>query len=80
MAEEQLRTAALEYHEFPTPGKISVMPTKALANDPAGEVQGLIWRTREGGNDIDYDFEPARSTWQRIKVEFLSLLPLDRQL
>jgi malate dehydrogenase (oxaloacetate-decarboxylating)(NADP+) len=32
MAEEQLRTAALEYHEFPTPGKISVMPTKALAN------------------------------------------------
>lgn len=32
MAEEQLRTAALEYHEFPTPGKISVLPTKALAN------------------------------------------------
>src|ERR1700693_3194906 len=32
MAEEQLRAAALEYHEFPTPGKISVMPTKALAN------------------------------------------------
>ena len=32
MAEEQLRTAALEYHEFPTPGKISVTPTKALAN------------------------------------------------
>jgi Malate dehydrogenase enzyme len=32
MAEEQLRTAALEYHEFPTtPGKISVLPTKALA-------------------------------------------------
>jgi malate dehydrogenase (oxaloacetate-decarboxylating)(NADP+) len=32
MAEEQLRTDALEYHEFPTPGKISVTPTKALAN------------------------------------------------
>ena len=32
MAEEQLRTAALEYHEFPTPGKISILPTKALAN------------------------------------------------
>ena len=32
MAEEQLRAAALEYHEFPTSGKISVMPTKALAN------------------------------------------------
>src|SRR5438094_9622685 len=32
MAEDQLRTDALEYHEFPTPGKISVTPTKGLAN------------------------------------------------
>ena len=32
MSEEQLRAAALEYHEFPTPGKISVAPTKPLAN------------------------------------------------
>src|SRR5487761_2534668 len=32
MAEEQLRAAALEYHESPTPGKISIAPTKALAN------------------------------------------------
>ena len=29
---QQLRQAALEYHEFPTPGKISVMPTKQLSN------------------------------------------------
>ena len=27
-----LRRAALEYHEFPTPGKISVTPTKQLTN------------------------------------------------
>ncbi|MCE2680520.1 MAG: NADP-dependent malic enzyme [Burkholderiales bacterium] len=26
------RAAALEYHEFPTPGKISIMPTKNLVN------------------------------------------------
>jgi malate dehydrogenase (oxaloacetate-decarboxylating)(NADP+) len=32
MSEEQLKIAALEYHEFPTPGKVSVAPTKALAN------------------------------------------------
>ena len=32
MSEEQLRAAALEYHEFPRPGKISIAPTKALAN------------------------------------------------
>ncbi len=29
---EQLRQAALEYHEFPTPGKISVTPSKQLTN------------------------------------------------
>jgi malate dehydrogenase (oxaloacetate-decarboxylating)(NADP+) len=28
----QLRTAALEYHEFPTPGKIAVTATKQLVN------------------------------------------------
>ena len=32
MAEEQLRAAALEYHEFPRPGKVSIAPTKPLAN------------------------------------------------
>ena len=32
MAEEQLRLDALRYHEFPTPGKISIAPTKALTN------------------------------------------------
>jgi malate dehydrogenase (oxaloacetate-decarboxylating)(NADP+) len=29
---QQLRLAALEYHEFPHPGKISVTPTKQLTN------------------------------------------------
>jgi len=28
----QLRQAALEYHEFPTPGKIAIAPTKQLVN------------------------------------------------
>ena len=28
----QLRRAALEYHEFPTPGKISIAATKQLVN------------------------------------------------
>ena len=30
--DEQLRTAALEYHRTPSPGKISVTPTKVLVN------------------------------------------------
>jgi len=29
---QQLKDAALNYHRFPTPGKISVVPTKAMAN------------------------------------------------
>ena len=28
----QLRQAALEYHEFPTPGKLAIMATKGLVN------------------------------------------------
>src|SRR5881296_1171796 len=32
MAEEALRAAALDYHEHPTPGKISIAPTKSLVN------------------------------------------------
>ena len=28
----QLRKSALEYHEFPTPGKIAISPTKQLVN------------------------------------------------
>jgi malate dehydrogenase (oxaloacetate-decarboxylating)(NADP+) len=31
-ARQQFRQAALEYHEFPRPGKISVTPTKQLTN------------------------------------------------
>ena len=30
--DQQLRTAALEYHRVPTPGKISITPTKGLTN------------------------------------------------
>ena len=30
--EEELREAALDYHRFPTPGKIALLPTKALTN------------------------------------------------
>ncbi|HCY64729.1 MAG TPA: NADP-dependent malic enzyme, partial [Oxalobacteraceae bacterium] len=29
---QQLRESALYYHQFPTPGKISVTPTKQLTN------------------------------------------------
>ena len=31
-ARAQLRRAALEYHEFPTPGKVAIQATKQLVN------------------------------------------------
>jgi len=32
LRDEELRKAALEYHRLPTPGKISIAPTKGLTN------------------------------------------------
>jgi putative cardiolipin synthase len=40
----------------------------------------LVWRTAEGGSPVEYDTEPVRNAWQRIEVNFLSLLPLDSEL
>jgi malate dehydrogenase (oxaloacetate-decarboxylating)(NADP+) len=31
-AEDKLREAALDYHEFPTPGKVAIAPTKQMIN------------------------------------------------
>jgi len=30
--DEQLTQSALDYHRLPTPGKISILPTKGLTN------------------------------------------------
>lgn len=40
----------------------------------------LVWKTQEQGKMIEYTTEPARSDWQRMKVNLLSLLPLDEEL
>jgi putative cardiolipin synthase len=47
--------------------------------DGAGPQQ-LAWRTEEGGKTVEYDSEPARSDWQRFRLNLLSLLPLDNEL
>ncbi|HWY26247.1 MAG TPA: phospholipase D-like domain-containing protein, partial [Nevskia sp.] len=51
-----------------------------LSPNEAGGSPGLVWHTREGTSDVDYDTEPARSGWQRTKVWMLALLPLDGEL
>ena len=45
-----------------------------------GVSQGLVWRTRENGADVEYTREPARSGWQRVEVKLLAVLPLGREL
>ena len=49
-------------------------------NDARGVPSGVVWRTQEDGKPVEYDTEPARSEWQRAKVNLLSLLPLDKEL
>jgi putative cardiolipin synthase len=46
----------------------------------SGGSSGLTWRTEENGQAVEYDSEPARSVWQKIQVNLLSLLPLDKEL
>ena len=45
-----------------------------------GSSPRLVWRTEEDGKAIEYDSEHARSNGQRLKVQLLSLLPLDDEL
>jgi cardiolipin synthase C len=40
----------------------------------------LVWKTKEDGKVIEYRKEPARNEWQLLKVKFLSVIPLDREL
>ena len=51
----------------------------ALRADARGK-RRLTWRTVEQGKTVEYTAEPARSAWEKMKVELLSLLPLDREL
>jgi cardiolipin synthase C len=51
-----------------------------LQADTVGGLSHLLWRTRENRIAVEYDREPARSDWQRMKVNFLSLIPLDNEL
>jgi putative cardiolipin synthase len=52
----------------------------ALRPNPADATPGLVWRTQENGQAVEYTTEPARNDWQRIEVNLLSLLPLDKKL
>jgi putative cardiolipin synthase len=74
---ELAREAAARFESIASPADSYQL---ALRAEPAGSLPRLVWRTVERGKPVEYDTEPAGSAWQRIKVDLLSLLPLDREL
>jgi putative cardiolipin synthase len=50
-----------------------------LDTDSKGRTH-LRWTTEMDHREIELTREPSRGFWQRTKVEFLELLPLDREL
>jgi putative cardiolipin synthase len=74
---ELARQTAVRFESIVVPANSYAL---ALRKNPLTGASELIWRTQEGGTPIDYDSEPARSTWQRMQVELLTLLPLDKEL
>ena len=52
----------------------------ALRDNGAGKTPSLVWHTQEGGETVEYQTEPARNEWQRIRADVLTLLPLDDEL
>jgi putative cardiolipin synthase len=53
--------------------------TVTLDEGTTGHPQ-LVWKTQQDGKVMEYRKEPARNEWQRLKVKFLSALPLDKEL
>lgn len=51
-----------------------------LQSNKASGGQHIIWRTLEDDQMVDHQTEPARSGWQKLKVNLFSLVPLDDEL
>jgi len=52
----------------------------ALRPNDSGSSPSLVWRTQEGAKAVEYATEPARSDWQRLRANMLSLLLPDDEL
>jgi cardiolipin synthase C len=51
----------------------------ALREPVAGRAPQLYWHTEEQGWSVDYLNEPARSDWQRVEAQALSVLPVSSE-
>jgi cardiolipin synthase C len=73
---ELAQQTAARFQSIVAPANSYALALQANGDGPAH----LIWRTQENNIAVEYDLEPARSDWQRTKVQFLSLIPLDKEL
>ena len=74
---ELARQIALRFADIAQPANSYVL---MLSEANGFGQRHLVWRTLEGGKPVDFDQEPAVTFWQRMKVDMLSLLPLDELL
>ena len=74
---ELAREAAARFESIASPADSYQL---ALRPDPARGLPRLVWRTEERGKRVEYETEPGASGWRRMKVDLLSLLPLDPEL
>ena len=74
---ELARQVALRFADIAQPANSYVLMLSKV--DGFGQ-RHLVWRTLEDGKPMDFDDEPAVTFWQRLKVDMLSLMPLDELL
>ena len=60
--------------------RLELRPVPGAAGGPDAAGSTLHWVTREGGEEVRFDAEPFAGLWLRLKVWFLSLLPIEGQL
>jgi putative cardiolipin synthase len=71
------RQVAARFEAIARPANSYVL---ALDGTNVAGAPALTWRTLEDGKPVEYRQEPAASIWRRVKVDTLSMLPLDELL
>jgi putative cardiolipin synthase len=71
---ELARQIALRFADIAQPANSYVL---MLSEADRLHQRHLVWRTLENGKPVDFDREPDVTAWQRLKIDMLSLLPLD---
>ena len=74
---ELARQIALRFADIAQPANSYVL---TLGDADGFGQRHLVWRTLEDGKPVDFHDEPAVTLWQRLKVDMLSLLPINELL